>query len=253
MAIRYLGPAIDIHTGGIDHVAVHHPNEIAQSENALGVRPWVSFWMHGGWLVHDGAKISKSREAERKPPHLDDLAGISVTPAGFRYYLYTAHYRSSLALSDDALRGAEAARRRLRAITRIRAARAAGPSSVAPLATGSALSNLRERFHRHLASDLDAPGALATLWEIAGLGTAPIAQRGALIAELAGVIGLDLSDTEGAEELRTSPQIASLLQAREAARQAHNFALADALRAQLATLGVGVEDTSQGQRHHPLF
>ncbi|HET9932822.1 MAG TPA: class I tRNA ligase family protein, partial [Polyangiaceae bacterium] len=138
MAARYLGREIDIHTGGVDHIAVHHTNEIAQSENALGTRPWVRFWMHGAWLNLDGEKIAKSRAHERKPPDLDDLAGFGVSPADFRYYLYTAHYRSPLALSGEALRGAQAARRRLGAL-----ARAAVPSIPDTLPTAETLRRLR--------------------------------------------------------------------------------------------------------------
>src|SRR6187399_2113020 len=96
MASKYLGARFEIHTGGIDHVAVHHSNEIVQAEHALGVRPWVKYWMHGAWLTMEGAKIAKSAGLA---PNLDDLSAIGVSPAAFRYYFMTAHYRSPLDLS----------------------------------------------------------------------------------------------------------------------------------------------------------
>ena len=103
MASKYLGDQFEIHTGGIDHIAVHHTNEIAQAEHALEVRPWVKYWMHGAWLTMEGTKIAKSAGLA---PNLDDLTALGLSPAVFRYYLLTAHYRSTLDLSLEALRAA---------------------------------------------------------------------------------------------------------------------------------------------------
>jgi cysteinyl-tRNA synthetase len=239
MATKYLGAEIDIHTGGVDHVAVHHTNEIAQSENALGSKPWVKIWMHGAWLLFDGEKISKSRGHEVRPPNLDDLAPLGVTPGGFRYYLYMAHYRSPLSLSGEALRGAEAARRRLRAIVR------AGSGEASPTwGLGSArLERLRERFHEALRDDLDAPRALAVLWEIAEQPD-PLPLRSRLILELGEAIGLELSGP--APLLEDDMLVERLVARRNAAREAHDFALSDALRAELLAKGVIVEDSAAG-------
>lgn len=240
MATRYLGREIDIHTGGVDHVAVHHTNEIAQSENALGVRPWVRFWMHGAWLNLDGEKISKSRAHERKPPNLDDLGELGTTPAGFRYYLYTAHYRSALNLSSDALRSAESARRRLAALAR---AADAVPSDAPP--KSESLRKLRRRFFDALYDDLNAPRALSAIWEIADQ-PEPLAERARLVKELAQTLGLDLSDA-----VHSGPEdawIEQLVEQRERARRAGEYALSDALRADLAARGVVVEDGAGGSR-----
>ena len=110
-----------------------------------------------------------------KPPNLDDLSHLGVTPAGFRYYLYTAHYRSPLSLSGEALRGAEAARRRLRSIVRAGSAQA----EVGPVQHGAQLAPLREKFFDALRDDLDAPKALAVLWEITS--SQPLAARARLL------------------------------------------------------------------------
>jgi cysteinyl-tRNA synthetase len=238
MATKYLGPRIDIHTGGVDHIAVHHTNEIAQSENALGSKPWVNFWMHGAWLELDGEKISKSRSHEREPPNLDHLAQLGVTPGGFRYYLYTAHYRSPLSLSGEALRGAEAARRRLRAIVR------AGSDAEASFGLASrSLELLRDKFRLALLDDLDAPRALAVLWEIADQ-REPLPLRARLIRELGDSIGLSLSGRAPVTD--DDALIEALVERRNAARKARDFALSDALRAELAAKGVVLEDSPEG-------
>ena len=240
MATRYLGREIDIHTGGVDHVAVHHTNEIAQSENALEVRPWVRFWMHGAWLNLDGEKIAKSRADARRTPNLDDLSALGTTPAGFRYYLYTAHYRSPLNLSAEALRAAESARRRLGAIARAAQGRGA---ALAP--KSDELRKHRRRFFDALYDDLNAPRALSAIWEVAE-SSAPLEERAMLVNELAATLGLDLSEPVAPSV--PDAWVQELLDQRDRARQAQNYALADALRAELATRGVLVEDVGASSR-----
>jgi cysteinyl-tRNA synthetase len=239
MATKHLGPQIDIHTGGVDHVAVHHPNEIAQAENALEQRPWVQVWMHGAWLLFDGHKISKSRANRREPPSLDDLSRLGVTPSGFRYYLYTAHYRSPLSLSGEALRGGVAARRRLRSL--VRAGAAEGGASARP--RHHRLEPLEKAFFDALRDDLDAPKALAVLWEITEQ-SAPLSERGRLIQELGDAIGLTLDEPPAT--LVDDATIQALVARRNAARHARDFALSDALRAELSTHGVVLEDSEAG-------
>jgi cysteinyl-tRNA synthetase len=237
MASKYLGPQIDIHTGGVDHVAVHHTNEIAQAENALDSRPWVQFWLHGAWLLFDGHKISKSRGHEAPPPNLDDLAPLGVTPGGFRYYLYTAHYRSPLSLSGEALRGAEAARRRLRAIVR------AGGTDAPRSSRSARLEELRQRFRAALLDDLDAPRALALLWEVADQPD-PLPERAFLLRELGDSIGLSL--TGPAPVLEDDALIDEQVARRNQARKDRDFALSDALRAELSSRGIVLEDSPEG-------
>jgi cysteinyl-tRNA synthetase len=239
MATKHLGPRIDIHTGGIDHVAVHHTNEIAQSENALGQRPWVQIWMHGAWLLFDGDKISKSRAHRAKPPNLDDLSALGVSPGGFRYYLHTAHYRSPLSLSGEALRGAEAARRRLRSIVRTGVSEGDGAAT----APSARLRDLRQEFFEALSDDLDAPKCLAVLWQIADQSD-PLPVRARLIRELGEAIGLTLDGP--APKVHDDALVEALVARRNAARNSRDFALSDALRAELFAQGVVLEDSPSG-------
>jgi cysteinyl-tRNA synthetase len=235
MASRYLGSRFEIHTGGIDHVAVHHTNEIVQAEHALGVRPWVKYWMHGAWLTMEGAKIAKSSGLA---PNLDDLIAIGIEPATFRYYLMTAHYRSPLDLSLEALRAADTAFGRLSLFVH----KNAGP-------IGSALHEeraaWRRQFYDALYADLDAPRAIAVLWCILADASLPASDRAQLIGQLGSVLGLTWRPARAADQA-PGFDIQRLLEERERARLARDFVRADALRAELATRGYAVEDSPAG-------
>jgi len=243
MASKYLGDQFEIHTGGIDHIAIHHSNEIAQAESALGVRPWVQYWMHGAWLTMDGAKIAKSAGLA---PNLDDLSAIDVSPAAFRYYLMTAHYRSSLDLSLEALRAAETGFDRLSHFVEQHGQlsghlRHVADPSREPLEPAQA--EWRRQFYAALYDDLDAPRAIAVLWCILADSSLPADERARLIAELGGVLGLSWQTKRA---IHGSPEALQLLEAREAARAARDFAKADALRAELASHGFAIEDSPEG-------
>src|SRR5229473_2728465 len=104
MSMKYLGETIDIHSGGIDHIPIHHENEIAQSESATG-KPFVRYWVHMAFLVGmEGAKISKSAG---KFPVLEDLIAAGIHPLAFRLFCLGAKYRSELSFSEAAVAGVE--------------------------------------------------------------------------------------------------------------------------------------------------
>src|SRR6266851_7254480 len=103
MAMKYLGEQFDIHCGGVDHIPVHHTNEIAQSESALGQQPWVRYWLHGEFLILDKGKMSKSSGEFLT---LQSLIDKGYDPLAYRYLALTAHYRRSLKFSGEALDGA---------------------------------------------------------------------------------------------------------------------------------------------------
>ena len=110
MATKYLGDRFDIHTGGVDHVRVHHTNEVAQSECALGVHPWVGTWVHTEFLDLGGAKISKSKGDVLL---VDTLEERGIDPLAFRYFTLQAHYRQQQAFTFEAVQAAGVALRRL--------------------------------------------------------------------------------------------------------------------------------------------
>jgi cysteinyl-tRNA synthetase len=237
MSAKYLGVPFDIHTGGVDHIPVHHTNEIAQTENALDVRPCVRFWMHEEFLTFGGEKISKSTGGLVS---LGELVAMGIDARAFRLFFLQAHYRQKQAVSEEALRGAQAAYTRLvRHAEELRAASGRGGEGGA--------ATLRTRFFDALCDDLNAPQALAALWETVRAPDVGPATKWALVREMDAVLGL------GLEEARVSggdldAEIDALVREREAARQARDFARADAIRAGLAERGILLEDSKEGVR-----
>jgi cysteinyl-tRNA synthetase len=237
MATKYLGQQFDIHTGGLDHVAVHHTNEIAQAENALGVRPWVRYWLHAGWLVIDGAKVSKSLGHTL---NLDDLEQEGFSPDVFRYYTLTAHYRKPLEFAWAGLGAARSAYDRLCAI----AERA--PATAPEVEVGA---DHVARFLAALADDLDAPVAISVIWDIARDQRLPPAERARFVRKLGRALGLSMK--RAMVVAIDDPEAHGLLVKRAQARDRRDFALADALRRELALRGFDVEDTNVGPKLVP--
>jgi len=238
MIVAYLGQTFDIHTGGADHIPVHHPNEIAQSENALGVRPWVRFWMHTGWLMFDGEKISKSTGGSVL--NLDELVAKGFEPLAFRYFALGGHYRQQLTFSDEAMRGAQTSWRRL-----VRhAAELRGDASHGGEAEAEAL---RARFRAALADDLNAPRALAVTWEVVRSEALGGREKWSLLREFDAVLGLGLAEARPVAQ-ETDARIDALVAERDAARAARNWKRADELRAELRALGIELVDSPAGTR-----
>ena len=234
MSLKHLGERFDVHTGGIDLKFPHHEDEIAQSEGALG-HPIVSVWMHGEFLTMDDAKMAKSTGNIIR---VADLPELGHKPLVFRYLALTAHYRSKLDFTTDALHAASSGLARLRRT-------AAGPDDLVDLAA-EPMARYRARFADAIADDLATPRALAFAHEVASTADLTHAQRRALLLDFDRVLGLDL----GAADTVPAPLPAGaveLLERRAAARAARDFAASDALRDELTALGVEVRDTPDGQ------
>jgi cysteinyl-tRNA synthetase len=236
MSSKYLGVPFDIHTGGVDHLPVHHPNEIAQSENAFDVRPWVRYWMHEEWLMFDGEKISKSTGGTVS---LDDLEADGIEPLAFRLFFLSAHYRQQQGFSDDAIRGAQAAYRRL-----VRHAVELRETSDRSGATAE-VEALRDRFRAAVYDDLNAPQALAVLWDAVRSAALGGAEKWELVAEFDRVLGLDLAEAR-LDVPDIDERIEGLIREREQARAAKDYARADEIRVQLREEGIVLEDGPGG-------
>ena len=167
MSMKYLGETFDIHAGGIDHIPVHHTNEIAQSEAATGKFPWVRYWVHNEFLVMDKGKMSKSAGGFLT---LGTLIDEGYDPLDYRYFLLGGHYRSQLQFSYPALDGAKNARKSLGERIRALSAQAGGNdpagqrSGVSAGKAGGKASLYLENFNKALEDDLSTPRALAELW-----------------------------------------------------------------------------------------
>lgn len=230
MAMKFLGESFDIHCGGIDHVPVHHTNEIAQSEGATG-HAFARFWLHGEFLLMNNAKMAKS---EGGFVTLANLTARGFSPLDYRYHCLTAHYRRQLDFTWDVLESSKTARRRL---SDAALAVADAPEEPVPAA-------FDQSFRAALADDLNAPGALAVLWDMLKSSVSHGAKRAALqTAESVLALGLL---TRSEETVPTDVQ--RLIDRRVAARAARDFTLSDTLRQELDALGILVEDTKQGQK-----
>jgi cysteinyl-tRNA synthetase len=234
MSMRYLGERFDIHTGGIDLKFPHHEDEIAQSEGATGHQV-VNLWMHGEFLTLDDAKMAKS---SGNIIRVSELPSKGFQPLDFRYLALTAHYRSKLDFTEAAMQAAAAGLRRLRRA-------AVGPDEAADL-SADPMAGYRAQFDDAIADDLAMPRALATAHEVASTTNLTDGQRRALLLAFDGVLGLGLGAPDVAEA--PLPEGASKLLARRvAARAKKDWAAADALRDELAAIGVEVRDTREGQ------
>ena len=240
MSMKYLGETLDIHSGGLDHIPVHHENEIAQSEAATG-HPFVRYFVHNAFLVGmEGAKISKSAG---KFPLLDDLLGQRINPLAFRLLCFGAKYRSELAFSLEAVQAAQRNLDYLLEFVRNLPGGAAGVADDSDWAFGYA-----ERFHEAINNDLNTAQALASTLEI--------------VAEAYGrhdhciwntlkrfdlVLGLGLEEHLGETcEASFPADILQLRDERERARQARDFGLADELRRELELRGYQIRDGKAG-------
>ena len=255
MSTKYLGEHFDIHTGGVDHIPVHHTNEIAQTEAATGHK-WVNYWIHGEFLLMDTGKMSKSK---------GNFVTLSVVeeegfePLDFRFLCLGGHYRTQLQFSYDALNAARQSRRNLLdRIAAIKEAAGAG-AAVRPGEPGSE-SRLGERaaawlsgFDEHLGDDLNVPKCLADLWGVVKDDALTPAEKLNLVARMDGIFALDLLEAQASTDTSLLEEdIRKLVEERTEARKNRNFARADEIRDMLAERGIILEDTPEGTRWKKL-
>lgn len=234
MSMQYLGETLDIHCGGIDHIPVHNTNEIAQSECATG-RVFARFWLHGAFLNVKGAAgpgHSKMAKSGENFITVDRLIERGFDPLAYRYLALTAHYRSELTFSWDALAGASRALSRVYSLrSRLGDSPADDPLSIPEYEDAS------RRVAEALCDDLNAPRALAILHESGSY---------RLWREFDPVLGLELDSRSARRAAAVPLEIRALAEERDSLRQVRNWVAADQIREQIEQQGYLVGDAPSG-------
>ncbi len=234
MIRRTLGEQIDIHTGGIEHIPVHHNNEIAQSEAVTGKKPLSRFWLHRAHVQIESQKIAKS---EGNVVYLSDITDKGFAPLALRYLFLGAHYRTSSNFSWEALEASQ------NALFKLYDAYENLEDSDAAMNADAYVTRFRERVN----DDLDTPGALAVLWEMTRDAGVSVSAKRAAAKEFDAVLGLNLNFyMDAISDIPAS--VDKLLREREAARNAKDWKRSDELRDQIAELGYRVRDTGKGPK-----
>ncbi len=225
MSSKYLGEQFDIHTGGEDHIAIHHPNEIAQSEGAFGKKPWVKYWMHGAFLTFKGEKVSKSKGGLYT---ISELAEQGFEPLAYRYLCLMTHYRKPLSFSLASLKAAQDGLNNLR--------------RELPDDKGKVLKKYLDDFTAAVNDDLNLPKSLGVLRRV--IKSKEIGRR-ATINEFDKVLGLGLNEVR---QTKIPQVVLKLAEERETARQERDWSRADELRKKIEKLGYIIEDTTDSSR-----
>ncbi|PKP56218.1 cysteine--tRNA ligase [Candidatus Atribacteria bacterium HGW-Atribacteria-1] len=230
MSLKYLGEYFDIHTGGVDHIPIHHTSEIRQMEAAVGHKV-VNYWIHGAWLSFgESEKMSKS---EGGTILLDNIIEKQIDPIAYRYLVLTAHYRNPLKFTWDSLDQAQTALRNLK--SRI--------SSLSTKKTDNVNLNYVNKFKEVVSNDLDTPKALSLLWQLIKDPNVSDNEKYNTFKIFDEVLGIDLLDYRNTNnEIEISTEILNLLHRREESRKNKDYATSDKLRGMLEEKGYKIKD-----------
>jgi cysteinyl-tRNA synthetase len=240
MSMKYLGPTLDIHTGGEDNIFPHHENEIAQSEAATG-KKFVRYWLHVRHNLVEGQKMSKSKGNFYV---LQDLIDKGFNPLAYRYLCLTSHYRSKLNFTWQALEGAQKALNRLRNQVR-EWNKKKGFIGLSVQAQG-----FNNRFKLALTNDLQMPQALAALWRMVNDKVISDAEKYKLLKDWDRVLGLKVDRVEEVEKV--DKEVRKLVEKREKLRKEKKWSEADKIRKKISQKGYQIEDRKSGPKLRKL-
>jgi cysteinyl-tRNA synthetase len=259
MSIKYLGDQFDIHTGGIDHIPVHHTNEIAQAESATGKIPFVKYWVHHNFLKVDGEKMSKSLDNFFT---IDDVLEKGFHPRALRLLFLTAHYRSEMNFTWENLAGMH--KRYVKLLEQVvelekedggESGKGGGGGSTTGDNNSEGVQNYSSRFFTALENDLDTPGAIVILWEVLKSNLSS-EEKHRLLLDFDQVLNLGLTNAiDILVELKPDTvveeipvEIEDILSQRAQARAEKNYQKADELRDLLQEKGYQVIDEGDDQK-----
>ena len=234
MSKKYLGEVFDIHTGGVDHIPIHHENEIAQAECWLG-HPAVHYWMHSEFMLIDGGKMSKSLGNTYT---ISDLVAKGYSPVVFRYFCLNVQYRQKINFTWEAMDAAKAAYNKL-------CAQLVSHKNSPARTEKSILDDFHNKFEEAINDDLNIPLAIGVLWTMLKLPKSCDVYKLAL--DFDRVFALDFDKVkEEKKEIVIPDNVRQLAETRLQARKAKNWAGSDRLREELSALGYSVKDTADG-------
>jgi len=245
MSRALLGRQLDIHTGGIDHIPVHHNNEIAQSE-AVNKKKFVQIWMHNEFINIEGRKMSKSLG---NLINLDQIIDRGYSPLSYRYWLLTSHYKSHANFTWEAIEGSHTALKRIHKYF----------IDELSVQEGTISKEYEQKFHEFINDDLDTPKAIALLWELIKDDSISKEDKRVTLLLFDTVLGLGLSESDesltrllhgDAQKLLVGDvpkNIQKLVTEREKARKNKDFEIADKLREEIEKNGYTLEDTDSTQ------
>lgn len=229
MSMKYLGNHFDIHTGGVDHIPVHHTNEIAQSEVATGEK-YVNYWIHSGHVLINGEKMSKSLG---NVVTLSDLEEKGINPLAYRYWLLSAKYKTLLNFTEHSIKSAQTALDKIY-------------DAYIELDDGGSLDEgYRAKFEEYINDDLDTPRAIALVWEMLKDDSIRDEDKKATLLQFDKVLGLDI---ESRYKIEIPIEIIALVREREEARNKKEWSKSDELRKKLSDLGYEIKDTDNGSK-----
>jgi len=240
MSVKHLGIPFDIHTGGIDHIPIHHTNEIAQAEAAF-CQNLANFWLHGEFLVLKEGKMAKSKG---NITVLKDLIEKGIKPLAYRYLCLTTHYRSKLTFSFSSLKSAQNALSKLyQKIAEINKEQKESKEN------SKIIKDYKEKFLNFINDDLDTPKALALMWNVLKSEKITINEKSDLLFDFDKVFGLGLNEIK---KLEIPLEIEKLAEEREKLRKEGKWQESDKIRKKIKEHGYGIEDTKDGPKIKPI-
>ena len=233
---KFLGKHFDIHTGGVDHIPIHHENEIAQSKGANGIIP-ANYWMHCEFLLVDGGKMSKSLGNIYT---LKELKEKGIEPLAYKLFCFSSHYRNKLNFTFDGVKAAQISLNRLREAY---LKHKEGNNEIEE----SIIKSYENKFHEAINDDLNIPFALSIVWEVAKENNKS-KDYAILLEKFDNVLGLDLINSEkyNKVDIEIPENVERLIEERKIARQEKNWVKSDEIRDKIKELGYAVKDTANG-------
>jgi cysteinyl-tRNA synthetase len=238
MSMKFLGETFDIHCGGIDHIPIHHTNEIAQAEACTG-KPFVRYWLHGEFLIEEKGKMSKSKEEFLRLPV---LINKGYSPMDYRYFLLMTHYRKKIKFSFENL---DAARNGLNNLKEIisEVKKISGNDEIQSVKTAENINKFTECIN----DDLNVSEGLALLWEVLKNDNLNPGEKLYLINDFDKVLGLKLNEVTAAGTDKVPQEILELVEKRKEAKKLKDFASSDKIRDEIKALGYEILDKKGGE------